>query len=680
MNTDFEGRIFEPKSRPAGASVETNLLRLSLGTLAVFAVLLGAFFWVERRLATSLGMNETVVVPARDVAGGIDEALGQLLVRQSRLAGASSSASLEALADRSQAEARLNEVRGHVGGVAESLRKAGASEIPHDFASTFDETFEGFLEADARFLSATQVQHRSAERLDAEIRSVENDLKVFLESANGLSGKMRFGYGSSLRRLRRELAAQGWTPRVREALREEVMDSSNRRSRVVGDVLGLASELNRLAGKVGLTSNRDQLRSLVANELVPTRDRLIVALEELRHEVHGDEELLPIVDRLDASTAGLSIRILSKDGESLVALKRSLLTAQLEGAEVQTRLAQLAGEATKLSEALLTAAESESRGFDDGLRSAGSTTRWLLLAVMIVAGLGGVLGFRSVRASVKSLRATNEDLVRLKDELTELNQGLEAKVAERTAALDAGNRAMRLVLDNVEQGLVTLDPKGRLQTQRSARFDEWFGAQAEGTGFGQVISGRDEKAGAFFHIAWDEVEEGIMPLDVNLSQLPHRVKVGGATLHLDYRCISKLSDDVPDQTLVMVSDITQQLERERAEAAEREFASVFRHLMKDRSSFLDFFTEAASIVGRIEDAAAQDPKELFRAIHTLKGNCAIYGLERMAQLCHEIETAMVDESRGPSENERRSVTGLWRELSHKVGSLIDDGGQQRINV
>ena len=50
---------------------------------------------------------------------------------------------------------------------------------------------------------------------------------------------------------------------------------------------------------------------------------------------------------------------------------------------------------------------------------------------------------------------------------------LEKLVEQRTAALQQRNEAMRMVLDNVEQGLATIEPDGKLSSERSRAFDDW---------------------------------------------------------------------------------------------------------------------------------------------------------------------------------------------------------------
>ncbi|HEY5958527.1 MAG TPA: HAMP domain-containing protein, partial [Polyangiaceae bacterium] len=68
-----------------------------------------------------------------------------------------------------------------------------------------------------------------------------------------------------------------------------------------------------------------------------------------------------------------------------------------------------------------------------------------------------------------------EDLAASYGQLEEMNRTLEHKVKARTLELAAKNRDMRLVLDNVDQGFVTLGPDGTMATERSRVVGDWCG-------------------------------------------------------------------------------------------------------------------------------------------------------------------------------------------------------------
>ena len=94
-------------------------------------------------------------------------------------------------------------------------------------------------------------------------------------------------------------------------------------------------------------------------------------------------------------------------------------------------------------------------------------------------------GQRDIRVAINSGdeleilgNAFNDMTAQLRDSyqrLEDMNRNLEGTVAERTRELAARNHDMRLVLNNVKQGFVTVSRTGELAQERSSIVDKWFG-------------------------------------------------------------------------------------------------------------------------------------------------------------------------------------------------------------
>jgi two-component system chemotaxis sensor kinase CheA len=247
--------------------------------------------------------------------------------------------------------------------------------------------------------------------------------------------------------------------------------------------------------------------------------------------------------------------------------------------------------------------------------------------------------------------------------------GLERIVERRTNELDGRNRALRLVLDNVDQGLLTLTLDGRPDRERSAVIDRWLAGLDEGPVW-EAFARQDAAVGAWFEDGWWMVQEGTLPLEVALDQLPKRLTQGERTLALDYKPVADASG-AASKVLLMITDITAEVARERAEAEQRDFHRVFDHLMRDRQGFLDFFREADRHVVAIQDGALA-PVVVKRTIHTLKGNAGTFGLSRIASLCHAIETTMQETGEPPSAAERGRIAEEWSRIAAKLETVIGE--------
>jgi two-component system chemotaxis sensor kinase CheA len=73
-----------------------------------------------------------------------------------------------------------------------------------------------------------------------------------------------------------------------------------------------------------------------------------------------------------------------------------------------------------------------------------------------------------------------------------------------------------------------------------------------------------------------------------------------------------------------------------------------------------------------------DLPALTRTIHTLKGNSSIFGIHTIATLCHEMETAMVEDQSVPSEELVIELGQRWNRLKSNLETLI--GARQRRSV
>src|SRR5258706_11318055 len=83
--------------------------------------------------------------------------------------------------------------------------------------------------------------------------------------------------------------------------------------------------------------------------------------------------------------------------------------------------------------------------------------------------------------------------------------GLEKIVEARTATIREKQRDMRLILDNVETGLVTVDLEGRLSSECSQVVEKWFGAPVAGDKLAAWLGKRDANFGEWFELALDSV-------------------------------------------------------------------------------------------------------------------------------------------------------------------------------
>ncbi|MFZ5446110.1 MAG: ATP-binding protein, partial [Myxococcota bacterium] len=249
-------------------------------------------------------------------------------------------------------------------------------------------------------------------------------------------------------------------------------------------------------------------------------------------------------------------------------------------------------------------------------------------------------------------------------ELEQHRTNLSRMVDERTAELKRRTEEMRLVFDTVDQGFVTIDRAGRMANERSARFDAWFDPPAPEATLGAHLSRRVPGFDAMLQLSWDQVLEGLFPLDVAIDQLPKRLSFGERVFSIQYTPMMKGAE--VDGALVAVTDITQEVEADRHQAAQRELVAAISRLVADRSSFIDFLEETERLVGSLSQPDAQ---AVARALHTIKGTASIFGVESVAKVCHELEDQLEQGER--PEIEQR-VRAAWSAFLERVRPFVGD--------
>jgi hypothetical protein len=93
-------------------------------------------------------------------------------------------------------------------------------------------------------------------------------------------------------------------------------------------------------------------------------------------------------------------------------------------------------------------------------------------------------------------------------------------------------------------------------------------------------------------------------MELTLAQLPARLTMAGHTYDLAYKPVLDGHGKVA-QVIVVVSDITNRLEAERAEMLQRELIVVFERINHDRTGFLPFWDEASAIVSQLRAGDGQ---------------------------------------------------------------------------
>ena len=252
-----------------------------------------------------------------------------------------------------------------------------------------------------------------------------------------------------------------------------------------------------------------------------------------------------------------------------------------------------------------------------------------------------------------------------RQQVEEQNRLLEIRVAERTTELSAKNDDIQCMLSNMRQGLFTIETDGSIHPEYSTHLESIFeknelaGKNAYDLLFGNAQVGSNElnqaKEGIGAIIGEDEMN---FTFNNHVLITDYEATIANNTkcLSLDWNAIVD-TDDIVQKLMVSVRDVTllKQMENEAA-SKKRELDIISQLLNLPSPKYLKFLSATTDFLNDNEtlirnNNAKEDTvvSELFRNMHTIKGNCRTYGFTHFSDVVHEVETLYSELNKGQSE-------------------------------
>jgi two-component system, chemotaxis family, sensor kinase CheA len=259
----------------------------------------------------------------------------------------------------------------------------------------------------------------------------------------------------------------------------------------------------------------------------------------------------------------------------------------------------------------------------------------------------------------------DDEVARLADQFSEMAEA----VRDRELRLGVRNAELKLILDSVDQGFLTARVDGTLFPERSAIVEKWAGALPSDASIWSLAGVIEPSAASWMRMAWEQASSDMLPLEVAMDQLPKRLQREGQQFSLAYHPV--LLDGQLQRVVIVMTDITAEVERQRVLAEQHEFAALVDQFVRDRRAFRGFWSEASRLVAKILEPEQPSPELLRRYVHTLKGNARFFGLSRVASSCHELESAMAERGEYQlSARERASLHEIWESLRQRIEPLM----------
>lgn len=265
-------------------------------------------------------------------------------------------------------------------------------------------------------------------------------------------------------------------------------------------------------------------------------------------------------------------------------------------------------------------------------------------------------------------------------ELEAHRQNLEALVAERTRELSERNLEMRLVLDNIDQGLAMIDARGNFFGECSRTFVEKFEQPSPRTPFYDhpALCGGDPKRSLAFELGYEQLMADVLPIEVSLAQLPSHIVHDGRHYALSFTRIAH--GGTPSGALLVTRDVTDELLAAQAKLEQNERAQIFERIMRDRAGFTEFLEEADRLMASIAADAFPDRVEKMRVLHTLKGLTAVFDVPSVSEAAHELEQTVAASDTARSAAASRELGARWGRFVGLVQPVLGRIQRQRVEL
>jgi two-component system chemotaxis sensor kinase CheA len=256
---------------------------------------------------------------------------------------------------------------------------------------------------------------------------------------------------------------------------------------------------------------------------------------------------------------------------------------------------------------------------------------------------------------------------------------LERATADRErleVALRHAEHQAHVVLEHAGDALILVDLDGQCDEAASSLAFQWFGSPkgkrvwdylcADATGLGDLIM-----------LGFEALRDAFLPPEVVLDQLPKRIDREGRVFELSPRPIQ--CSDTLESVLFVVRDVTEVIERKRAELRAREEQAVITAAVHDREALCRSLVECTGLI----DALRKRPDRATtkRLLHTLKGNSAVLGFSSVAELCHGLEDVLnSDPERYDAPGALDELVKAWNGVERIVRRLVPDLNDARIEL
>lgn len=254
------------------------------------------------------------------------------------------------------------------------------------------------------------------------------------------------------------------------------------------------------------------------------------------------------------------------------------------------------------------------------------------------------------------------------DTLEKFNQALDVSAYEK--------HKIQAMLESLGQGIFIFDSKGKIEDGFSKACSDIFGQDLKGKTFFEILKLEQTQASSVQE--WIDIiyQEMLDFDDLALAGPSQFHKNQDKHIELEYKAV-RGADGKISKIVCIATDKTQEiLMKEKAES-DAAYVKSITTLLKDKNSFMDFKEEFSSNIELVKkELSVKDPdiNSIFRAMHSIKGGAATFGLLDIQKLAHSLEddfSAIRDLDIELREAELESQINRFHQEINELTSLLE---------
>ncbi|HPJ88756.1 MAG TPA: ATP-binding protein [Thermotogota bacterium] len=254
-------------------------------------------------------------------------------------------------------------------------------------------------------------------------------------------------------------------------------------------------------------------------------------------------------------------------------------------------------------------------------------------------------------SSNEEIIAMNEELEHSYLEIESLNDELEVKVEQRTRQLQITMNSISALLNNTNEGFMKFGSSLLVEPEYSCECVELFGTEIDFSYFPVLLYSSQPDQIQFLAEAFSKIfkESDENKREIMISLLPDTVERNERILSVKYRMITEETftegEREQKKMMVILKDITEKISLRDELESEKEIFEEIVKLIANSESFIelreDYFEFWENRVVALLKSKGKEA-EIYRQIHTLKGNFASFGFEHLVTRLHEVETMFAE--------------------------------------